>query len=314
MLRTVSLLTVVCVLMISLNPVAAQNPATAKKDDKDKKGDNKTLLTKDRWELPVTYFESPKEKDAAVIVMLPGKGESRVKFNAFALELHKQQFAVLTVDLRKQGESKPGANAPAQAKNSTVSKLDFEAMLAFDMEAVKKFLYEEHQAKRLNMRRLAIIAADQATAIAVSYTAIDWAKEPFDDAPSLANRTPRGQDIQALVLLSPMEQVPGTAVNKSLPVLKGFGVGAMLIYGNTPTDKKPADAIYTGLGGLKQEGEDKKYISIPLETKLRGTALLDHPVKVGAQNVPAKAVITGYLNKRIVEPDIEWRDRKSRLE
>ncbi len=310
MLRTVSLLTVVCVLMINLNPVAAQNPATAKKDDK--KGEPKTLTTKDNWSLAATYFESPKEKDAPVVVMLPGKGESRVKFNAFAAELNKQQFAVLTVDLRKQGESKPGANAPPQAKNSMVTKLDFEGMLAFDMEAVKKFLYEEHQAKRLNMRRLAVIAADQATAIALNYAAIDWAKEPFDDAPSVEKRTPRGQDIQALVLLSPLEQLPGTAVNKALPVLRVAGVGAMLIYGNS--DKKAADSIYTGLGGLKQEGDDKKYISIPLETKLKGTALLDHPVKVGAQNVPARVVIAGYLQKRIVETDHEWRDRKSRLE
>ena len=310
MLRTVSLVAVVCVWMISLNPLFAQNTTAPKKDDK--KGDTKTLLTKDNWSIPITYFESPKEKDAPVVVMLPGKGENRIKWNALAQDLHKQQYAVITVDLRKQGESKPGAGAPPQAKNSMVTKLDFEGMLAFDLEAVKKFLYDEHQAKRLNMRRLALIAADQSTAVAITYAAIDWAKEPFDDAPNLANRTPRGQDIQALVLLSPMDQVPGTTVNKVLPLLKGFGVGAMLAFGNT--DKKAADSIYAGVGGPKQEGEEKKYISVSLDTKLRGTALLDHPVKVGTQNVALKTVIAGYLNKRIVEPDIEWRDRKSRLE
>ncbi len=299
----------------------AAKPAAAQK-----KGEAKTLQTKDGWSIAITYFESTREKDAAVVVLIPGKNDNQAMWAAFAGELNSvHDMAVITVDLRKQpkGKSSPPTGAIGAAKNPMVSKLDVEAMLAFDLDVVKRFIFEEHQNKKLNMRRLALIGGDTGTALAVQYAALDWAKLPYDDAPTLANRTPKGQDVQALVLLSPTDTFPGTNISQVLPVLRAAGVACMQVYSNkAKKDVEIADKINQGLGGNKADkpkdgDKDKpsKLALVPLDsTAAKGVDVLGKPVVVGNQTVPVNALIGGFLAKQLKEPEIEWRDRKSKLD
>ncbi len=320
-----SVLWIALTFCVLAQPVAfAQAPA--KPGATAKKGEAKTLVTKDGWNIATTYFTSSREKDAAVVVIIPGKNDNQAMWQAFAAELNSvHDMAVITVDLRKQpkGKSSPPERAVAAAKNPTVSKLDVEGMLAFDLEEVKKFIYAEHQEKRLNMRRLGLVAGDSGTALAVQYTIQDWLKTPHDDGPTLQTRTPRGQDIQALVLLSPTDSLAPTNILKGLPLLREAGVACMQVYSTkAKKDVEVADKIHQGLGGTKtekpKEGEapkPSKQALVPLDlTAAKGVDLLGKPVVIGNQAVPVNAIIGGFLAKHLKEVDIEWRDRKSKLE
>lgn len=322
-----SVLWIALVLCVIGQPRAfAQGPA--KTATTAKKGEAKTLITKDNWNIAINYFASTREKDAAVVVLIPGKNDNQAMWAAFASELNSvHDMAVITVDLRKQpkGKTTPPQNPLPAAKNPMVSKVDVEAMILLDLEAVKRFIYDEHQEKKLNMRRMGLVAGDVGTAIAVQYAAYDWAKVPHDDGPSLQTRTPRGQDIQALVLLSPTDTLPGTNISKELPLLRTAAVACMQVYSSkAKKDVEAADKIYQGLGGNKTDKNDKpkegeapkpsKLALVPLDlTAAKGVDLLGKPVVIGNQAAPINAIIGNFLAKHLKEPDIEWRDRKSKL-
>lgn len=316
-----SVLWIALVLCGSLGQLSVAQDKTAPK-----KGESKMLTTKDGWNLAITYYQSTREKDAAVVVLVPGKNDNQAMWAAFAADLNKvHDFAVITVDLRKQpkGKTTPPMNAVAAAKNPMVSKFDVEAMIALDLEQVKRFIYEEHQEKKLNMRRLALVGSDTSTAIVLQYAGYDWSKLPHDDAPTLAARTPKGQDVQAVVLLSPVDQLTGINLAPVLPQLKLAGVACMQVYGTkNKKDVEVADKFYQALGGLKDKPKDDKekekaakQLLLPIDNAVtKGIELLTKPVVVGNQQVPVSTLIGGFLAKNIKEVEIEWRDRKSKLD
>lgn len=274
----------------------------------------KVETARDGWPIHMTYFESSLGKEAPVVVLLHGKGEGRVVWSARRLtqELVKAQFAVVSVDLRKHGESVAPEGSPAKARSTTLTKFDYEAMVAQDLEAVKKFLFDEHQAERLNMRRLAIVGSDFSTVVALNYAALDWAKTPYDDAPTLANRTPRGQDVQALVLLTPAESVTGVGTTKTLPFLRQAGVAALLACGKkNPGDKRAADKIFQQLGGEQQDEMNKRLYQVEADSKATGATLLEQTAQP-----PIVDLTMAFLKKHVKDADgahLVWRDRQSRL-
>ncbi len=307
----------ICLMLLVLTTFGAPRFAAAQAPAKpaESAGETKTLVTKDGWSIEIAYYESSLEKEAPVVVLLHGKDESRIAWKPLATELKGRGFAVIAVDLRKakNGKSKPPAKGNAQSKSDTVTKLDYEAMIVQDLEAVKKFIYDEHQAKRLNIRRMAIVGADVSTVIALNYAALDWAKLPYDDAPILANKTPKGQDVRAVVLLSPAEAVSGVSVNQSVQFLRATEVAVMMLHLNKGADKAVADKLFQQLGGEKQK-EEPRIERFGIESAQKGTQLLLQPVQVGNATGRVSQVVVGFLEKRVKKPEVEWHDRKSRLE
>lgn len=280
-------------------------------------GEPKILTAKDGWPIHITYYEAVDAgKETPVVVMLHGgQKESRLVWKQTQLItlLVQDKFAVVTVDLRKHGESKAPETASAAARSEKVSRFDYVAMTEFDLEAVKKFLYEEHEGQRLNIRKTGIVAADFSAVITANWAAADWLKKPYDDAPTLNSRTPRGQDVQALLLFSPAENVLGLNVVKALPVLRGTGMAAMLLYGGKNVkDKRASDKIFNALGGKKQTDETRRMYEREFPTNARGTALLR--LKFG-EPTPAKLGLAFFRKhlKELKGVNYDWRDRKSRL-
>jgi len=295
-----SLLTL-CALLATSSVVRAQVPA------KKAANEDKTLTAKDGAGIAITYFKSNAGQDAAVVVMLHGKGGNRQIWKAYAEALQKADFAVITVDLRGHGESAGGTGGAATGKKNDAGSpkaKDYAAMVAGDMEAVKKFLFEEHQKKQLNMNKLGIVAADMSTPVAISYAELDWEKKPYDDAPTLAQQTPRGQDVQALVLLSPEATAPGLNVTRSLGVVRVLGRPVMLGVGSkNKADLTAANKMYDLLAPKKEE-----YVYIErYETPLEGTNLL-------GKNLKVESHMFNFLNKHLKDYKSEWRDRRSKLE
>jgi pimeloyl-ACP methyl ester carboxylesterase len=266
-----------------------------------------TLTAKDGADIKITYFKSQAGQDAPVVVMLHGKKSNRLVWKSYAEALQKVDFAVVTVDLRGHGESVVEGGSDKKP-NSAPKARDYAAMIALDMEAVKKFLHEEHQKKELNMNKLAIVAADMSTPVAIAYTEIDWEKEPYDDAPTLALRTPRGQDVQALVLLSPEISAPGLAVTKSLNVLRNLGRPVLICVGSkNASDLAAAKKTYDQLSPKEPKEEELRYIFLEqYDTTFQGTNLIGKGYKVEQH-------MYNFLVKFAKEHKSEWRDRRSKL-
>lgn len=272
--------------------------------------EDKTLVTKDGIPLKISYFAGKKGKDTPVVILLHGKKGSRQNFNSsLAPFLNDAGYAVVTVDLRGHGETPlvPGpAVAPGATKNNApqLKPRDYQAMIPGDLEAVKKFLYDEHMAEKLNMSKLAILGADFSTAIATAYTELDWSKIPWDDAPTVAARTPRGQDVRALVLLSPEGSIQGMNTAQSETAVRILGLPVLIGVGSKDTaDKGAAKKLAEKLNPDKR---DHIYLET-YEGGLRGTGLLGRKLKTEDH-------ILAFLDKYVGKSTIEWRDRRSRLE
>ncbi len=259
-----------------------------------------TLMTKDGLDIKITYFKSALGQEAPVVILLHGKGGNRLVWKTFAEQLQKIDFAVITVDLRGHGQSTGGGEA-SDKKPDTPKKAELAAMAALDLDAVKKFIYEEHQNKQLNMNKLGIVASDVTAIVALGFTEIDWEKVPYDDAPTPAQRTPRGQDVQAIALLSP----EGSGANKTLGMIRNLKRPVLIIAGaKNATDLKEAKKMHEILAP-KKEGFEFMYLE-QYDSKLRGTDLLGKGLKT-EQN------LGNFLIKHVKEARSEWRDRKSKL-
>lgn len=288
-------------------------PAVSQDDSKQKEeGVPGVVTTADNWDIHYTYWESPMGKDAPVIILLHGKGQARLVWKALPLakELVKKQFAVIAVDLRKHGESKAPESASVQAKSDKLSKFDYEGMVLGDLEAIKKFIYAEHQAQRLNMRKLGVVATDMSTAIALNWAQYDWSKKPFDDAPTLAAKTPRGQDVQALVLVSPVDSLSGVGTINATRFLRKTGISVLMLSSKkVSSENRTATKIYSQLGGTQQDPKDKRIFVTGSDFKLSGTNLL---AREGRRFM--EFAIPSFLNDHVMKHVAPWKDRQSRLQ
>ncbi len=290
-----SLVPLAALMICSLATSPARGQAPAKPSSHDT-----SVVTKDGVEIKMTYFKSTAGQDAPVVILLPSKSGNRLVWKAFAEQLQKVEFAVITVDLRWHGESIVGGKkheGPFKAK-------DYAGMI-LDLDAVKKFIYDEHQNKQLNMNKLGIVAAGTSAPAAVVFTEIDWSKLPYDDAPTPAQSTPRGQDVRALALLSPEENAPGLPTNKAYGVIRGLKGPVMIGYGSkNAADAAAAKKIHDILAP-KKEGYDMMYLQ-PYDTKLGGTDLI-------GKNLKTELHLFNFLVKHVKELKSDWRDRKSKL-
>jgi len=284
-------------------------------DDRTGKEDHTLSSVRDSWPIHVTYYPSRLKENAAVVVLLHNKGGSRlvwIRKGGLAEALQNQGFAVVAVDLRKHGQSKPGAGLGGAAdrkkkgSDSKLTRFDYALMVSSDMEAVKRFIFSEHQKKRLNMRKLAVVGAGMSSPVAVVFAANDHAKKPHADAPTLAARTPKGQDVRALVLLSPQGSLPGMTINRSMKYLKGRA--AFLICVGNRKSRVPlseANRVYNYLKPFSDDPEKRINWMNPFPVQLQGTDLLGK--RIGVEDA-----VAAFLKQFVGDLKDPWQDRRSR--
>ena len=268
-----------------------------------------TLNTADGWAIPVTYYESAAGPDAAVVILLPGENENQLvwKKNGLAERLQAENFAVITCDLRKHGN----AESAREDANKELTTLDYKVMAsttkASELEVIQDFLFKEHQERKLNMAKLAIVAAEDMVPVALNWAASDWVKKPYQDASTPAAMTPRGQTVRGLVLLSPKENVPGLSSAPPLLFFKKLGGAPVsFLFVNGTSDGSARD-VRTMFKQLSSPATSKVIFKESFPVKLSGTDLLG---RVGKSDI----LIVGFLKKQVQSLNIDWRDRRSRLE
>jgi len=276
------------------------------------------VTAEDQQPIRFSYYPALKDKgtpqEAPVAILLHGAGGSRIVWDKgsapaggkpFPEVLQNEGFAVLTVDLRKHGES------VTAGRDEKIFPDDYTKMLG-DLVAVKTFLKGEHQKKLLNMGKIGIVAADMSCPVATAFAEFDWKLEPYDDAPVFANRTPRGQDVRALVLLSPDSTAGRLLTTRSINYLRNpqMGIALLVVAGKKdPIDKGHTKKLYDLFKGSAkvEEGAERVYISDP-DLKDRGTDLLLKAPRL------VEGPIVKFLVKHVKDVIVPWRDRRSKLE
>lgn len=272
------------------------------------------LTTKDGVTLAATYYRSSMGREAVPIVMLHDHKEQRTIFNALASALQApsdervQSHAVLTVDLRGHGGSTLAVDANGETVEIDAAKLlaaDFEDMVTFDMEAVRKFLVDRNDAQELNLNKLVLVGAGMGANVAIIWSAVDW------DAPPLPQRK-QGQDVKALVLSSPNWRQKGLPLVNAMkhPAVRE-ALSVMLVYGSQDSKAKDsAETIYKNFMKFHPEPpidrvrELKDLFDYPLPTTLQGSKLLVDPQFNMLPN------LDNFLKFRVVDQPFPWVQRR----
>jgi pimeloyl-ACP methyl ester carboxylesterase len=310
----------VCAAWASLGLLLAAAPAAAQKagsNDKDKEKFEpvvRSLETKDGGTLKGTYFQSNRGKDAPVVVLLHMADGNRMIWqgrDSFALRLQNEGFAVLTLDLRGHGDSKGDgavgvvAQSDKKTARKAARKIEYTQMVEFDMEAVNKFLLMEHQQGNLNMNKTGFVGPEMGATVAAFAAARDWQKPRYDDAPAGSGmETPRGENVRALVLLSPVQNLQGLNIAAPLKFLSNPQLGVAFMIGFSQKDKEDkgqARKTYEQISTLPRSEERMYLMEYP--GAFRGTELLGKRTKLEDNMVV-------FFNKHLRDVQIPWTDRR----
>ena len=270
---------------------------------------------RDGFPIHITYYpvgEDQNPMNAPVVVLLHDAEGSRLQWDKasgprgqdpFPVALQKKGYAVITVDLRKHGESV----VPSEMK--IVVPQDYPKMVLGDLVAVKRFIYEQHQDRRLNMRKMGIVAVGMSAPIAAAFAEVDWRQTPYDDAPIAAQRTPRGQDVRLLAFLSPRASSGTVHAAKSLSYLKNprMEISLLVIVGDDDADgKSDANRVHQIFASNKRNEERVAFLTPPLKDS--GLALMTKPMRFAYQPLQT------FLDNHLQNLNSPWQDRRSRLE
>jgi pimeloyl-ACP methyl ester carboxylesterase len=311
------LFTMILVLGAPAGRFVQAQPADAKKKPPAPK--EEVLRTSDGVDLATTYYGSLKGKDAVPVILLHGYKGSRGDFNELALALQAAGCAVIVPDLRGHGDStrmeRGGSSIKLDA--SKLRKEDFMMMFSpgtsggppsGDLEAIKRFLMHKNNAGELNIEKLCVVGAEMGATIAINWAAADWSWPPL-----LGGK--QGQDVKALVLISPQWSFKGVPITQALnsPAVRQ-NLSIMMIAGSEDAaSTRDATRIYKIFekhhtaapqdDAAAAEQQDL-FFDRP-ETPLRGTELLSEKAKSLALNPR----IAKFIELRLIKKKFPWSDR-----
>lgn len=288
-------------------------PAEKQKAPADKSKGIEQVLQLSGWPIHMTYFESPAGKESPVVILLTSTegadkkdARNRQIWQPTALILQKSGFAVVTVDLRKHGDSV----LPAGEGKESSTKMgadDYTMMAAGDLEAVKVFLMEEHTAERLNIAKLGIVSMGSSAMVAAAFAVADWDKKPYPDGPTPATSTPRGQDVKALIAYSPNTSVKGINSTSILKAIKPLLIAVHVIASkDNKTDAKNAEKYFKAVD-LKDETYKEFRRFTPVPGEIHSERFLE-----GKFAEATNKDIADFLTKNLKDMQIPWISRKDR--
>lgn len=303
------------VIGLGSNPVAAQN----NQNDAPPAPEQLALETKDGVQLTATWYAGVNRKDSIPIIMLHDWEGNRNQYSGLATYLQSLGHSVIVPDLRGHGDS-----MRVRGRDMTLDREKFNrtaiAAMGEDIEACKRFLMEKNNKGELNIEFLTVVAAGESSVLAVTWAIKDWSW------PVVGGRK-QGQDVKALVLLSPEKTFKGLSLNTVMrsDLLGGGGprpplsimvaVGARnsrsareakTMYNNF--QKKRPELDLTGTPAEQQQQVlDKQDLFIEeLPVDYQGVLLVDPRANLG---LPEK--IGGFLFYRLLnkKDNLLWKDR-----
>jgi pimeloyl-ACP methyl ester carboxylesterase len=261
-----------------------------------------TLKTRDGLTLAATFYPSNLGKKAVPVILLHASKGTRADLAALAGVLHEAGHAVLAPDLRGHGDSPlPGLSARADG----VRYEDCVAMVTDDLEAAKNFLMDRHNDGELNIDRLCLVGVEMGAVVAVNFAARDWS------FPVLATGK-QGQDVKALVLISPQWAFKGVRINEAMVHPNVVRDLSVLVIAGKESYRAMQDAkrLHGTLARHHPEppselAADQQMIWLrALPTSLQGTPL------VNEKTMRVDRMISQFIDARLVKINYPWVERR----
>ena len=293
-----------------------------------------TLETKDKVQLVCTYFAPNKPKPAGeteedpnaqattaedaidgkrVIpyIILHDWESSRKDTTALATFLSSQGNAVIIPDLRGHGDSTKvaGYDKEIAAADFNAAKI---AAVTGDIETCKRFLVKRNNAGELNIDMLAVIAVGKTVPLATAWVVEDWSYVPYNN-----KGIKQGQDVKALIMISPEKKIGGFSINRvtNAPIFAGSAaLPTIVAWGGSSKQAKDVQSIYTRLekkrpGAKNNSATTKTLYKAELRNSLDG-------VEIGSD--PKQTKLWGYFHKTVsgkINENLDklpWQDRSKK--
>jgi len=221
-------------------------------------------------------------------------------------------FAVVTVDLRGHGASTQRTLRDGSMGEIDAAKLDkddFIAMSLYDMESVRGFLVSENDEHQLNLNKLCLIGVGMGATVAVNWAARDWMAPPL-----MIGK--QGQDVKALVLVSPEWKYRGVMLQQAMKIRAMKQNAAWMIIWGGEDSAATSDARriskqldrYHPEPKSSQASPPRSLQEIPVRTSLQGSSLLSQVGK------PLEDAIVEFLSQQVAEQELPWIKRRNRLD
>jgi pimeloyl-ACP methyl ester carboxylesterase len=246
------------------------------------------------------------------IIMIHGFGGQRGDFHGLATYLQSLGHASLVPDLRGHGQS-----TLQTLPNGSAVTLDADRMRApaleemiHDIRECKKWLIEKNDKEELNLNQLCVIGAEFGGIIAVRWAAWDWSRPVLTTGAI-------GQDVKAIVLLSPTPSFKGVTMREALQFPPLQTQLSYLLVAGAKDSKATAEAkrlqkeLQVHRPKISEDDEEsQKYRDLFLfqpDVALSGTKLL-----AGGTGVPQQ--IARFIDLRLVKRKSEfaWKSRSTK--
>jgi len=299
--RAALLLLVVCTFLI---PVSAR-VAWAQGDPKKKLPARQeiNLTTDDDMVVKATYWPSTEGKEAIPVILLHAFNGTRHDFSGLADYLQERGFAVIAPDLRGHGDSRRMRDSNQLLQAADLPPAAFASMVE-DVEAVKRFLMARNNAGELNIDKLCIVGAEMGALVAANWAVTDWEWEPLAVGK-------QGQDVKAIVMLSPPEKFKSLQMAKPLshPAVRSRLSFYIAVGKGKASALHDATKIHTSLKKHHPDpartGDQDLYFDDRFNTQLQGTKLLGKEFS----DYHLAANIVEFFQARAGKQPYVWKDR-----
>lgn len=232
-----------------------------------------SLMTADGVMLRTLYFPSDKGKEAVPVILIHEWQGQASPYAGLVKALWDAGCAVVVPELRGHGGSKEQeiAGRKREFDVSRMGKADVMSMITGDLEAVKKFLVEENNAQRLNLNALTLVGIREGAILASHWAVRDL------NFPSVG-ALKQGQDVKALVLISPERNIKGVALDETINDRVFVQLPFQIVVGKTSRQASETERFHKKLEGLKKRmarGDAKDLQYVELATSLDGPALIN---------------------------------------
>jgi pimeloyl-ACP methyl ester carboxylesterase len=180
----------------------------------------KSLRTSDGVPLQLVYYP-PQGKATATVILVHDIGGSEKTVRKLAAGLQKAGCAVAVPDLRGHGGSK-NADLDVSKKRLLVNQLRMipasgggrirtSANLKGDLETVRNWLVEKEAEGDIDLKQLCVIGSGLGGTLAATWAVADWNWLPNTQGP-------QGQQVQTVILISPVWADQGISITNALGV------------------------------------------------------------------------------------------------
>jgi len=263
------------------------------------------LTTRDGVALTATFYPGTNGKESVPVILLHMWKGSRKDYAGLAHLLQQKGHAVLVPDLRGHGESKRRI-VGARSWAVDVSRLTSDQvrdMVQYDMETLKAFLIKRNNAGELNIEKLCVVGAEMGASVALDWARHDWSWPP------LVGKGKQGQDVKALVLISPQWSFRGFNLKNAInhPAVRSR-LSVMLIVGGddskAASEVRQMERVFRRYHREQTEASKKTLVVQELDTKLQGTDMLGARKGLGVERL-----VDLFIEYRVVRQPFPWQER-----